>query len=145
MRDALRYFVNNGREIRYDVLLGFIPQLDEVLNWFKTENRMMRFVGSSILLIYDAEQINTLAPSEHHNGCISSRFPSCAESNSHKMRPLRPPSEAIVRVGLIDFAHTCSLQEDQIDANYIFGAENVRNILSELCSEKKEKQFLEEL
>ncbi len=259
IREALLLFVNNGREIRYDVLRAFIPLVDEVLTWFKTENHMMRFVGSSILLIYDAEdkqwgimphhrhlhhvtprrkseprphrdksthseeephtsrasydeqsegdtvslptylspntrdsdswstvsesplpsprtsdadkltisnhrssprqsaqesntnhvpalidlreQINSVGQSASNEASVSPRSRARAASNSHKHFKRHNASK--VRVGLVDFAHTSALQENQLDDDYIFGAENVLSILGELCADEKDKNFEE--
>jgi Ca2+-binding EF-hand superfamily protein len=263
IREALLLFVNNGREIRYDVLRAFIPLVDEVLTWFKTENHMMRFVGSSILLIYDAEdkqwgilphhrhlhhvpsrrrseprphhervnthsedgphttremysdesesgdavslpnhlssppntrdsdswstvsdsplpsprtsdgskptlsnhrsspqqsahesntnhipalvdlreQISSLGQSASNEASVSPRSRARAASNSHK--PFARSNAQKLRVGLVDFAHTSALQEDQTDDDYIYGAENLLTILGQLCTEEKDKTFEE--
>lgn len=258
IREALLLFANNGREIRYDVLRAFIPLVDEVLTWFKTENHMMRFVGSSILLIYDAEdkqwgivphhrhlhhvkphrrkseprphrekmiarseegphttremyedsesgdavslpshlspvtrdedswstvsdsplpsprtmdgdkptisnhrsspqqdsntnhipalvdlkeQLSSLGQNASNEASVSPRTRARAASNSHK--PFTRPNASKVRVGLVDFAHTSALQENQLDDDYIFGAENVLTLLGELCLEEKDKNFEE--
>lgn len=259
IREALLLFANNGRELRYDVLRAFIPLVDEVLAWFKTENHMMRFVGSSILLIYDAEdkhwgivphhrhlhhvpsrrrseprphhekestyseegpftaremysdesesgdavslpshlsppdrrdsdawstasdsslpspptadgtkptlsnhrtspqlesntnhvpaltdlreQITQIGQTASSDASASPRTRARAASNSRK--PFARPNAHKLRVGLVDFAHTSALQENQLDDDYIYGAENLLTILGELCADEKDKTFEE--
>jgi hypothetical protein len=54
IKDAFCLFVTNGIHTCYEILSAFLPHLREILAWFENQH-YSRFVGSSILLLYDGE------------------------------------------------------------------------------------------
>lgn len=54
IKDAFCLFVTNGIHTYYEILSAFLPHLREILAWFENQH-YSRFVGSSILLLYDGE------------------------------------------------------------------------------------------
>ena len=48
-------FLDNGTEIRYDLLPGILEKLNEIKEWFATQTTFKLF-ASSILLIYEGYQ-----------------------------------------------------------------------------------------
>lgn len=44
--------MENGHRLRYEVARAFLPKLKQILAYFETQ-KDFRFVGSSILLIYE--------------------------------------------------------------------------------------------
>jgi Ca2+-binding EF-hand superfamily protein len=52
MENALKSFMENGHRLRYEVARAFLPKLKQILAYFESQ-KDFRFVGSSILLIYE--------------------------------------------------------------------------------------------
>jgi len=54
MRSALVEFLDNGDEIRFEIIEAWLPKLKAILCWFEHQT-LFHFYSSSILLIYDAK------------------------------------------------------------------------------------------
>eukprot|EP01123_Difflugia_compressa_P012182 TRINITY_DN5119_c0_g1_i1.p1 TRINITY_DN5119_c0_g1~~TRINITY_DN5119_c0_g1_i1.p1 ORF type:complete len:444 (-),score=67.81 TRINITY_DN5119_c0_g1_i1:36-1292(-) len=57
MEAALRSFFHNGIQFRDDLVMEVLPQLYDILEWFKVQ-RIFRFYGSSILFVYDGANVD---------------------------------------------------------------------------------------
>jgi len=56
MEAAIRSFYHNGTIFRNDLVEEVLPQLYDILEWFKAQ-RIFRFYGSSVLFVYDGANV----------------------------------------------------------------------------------------
>jgi len=57
MLEALKIYFNNGERIQYGAITAMLPFLMKLKAWFETQT-IFRFVGSSILFLYDGKSLN---------------------------------------------------------------------------------------
>jgi len=57
MEAAIRSFYHNGIIFRNDLVGEVLPQLYDILEWFKAQ-RIFRFYGSSVLFVYDGANVD---------------------------------------------------------------------------------------
>ena len=106
MSDVLNNYLNtaeNDPEAVQVIADCFLDQLSEILALFRSQKKFHMF-GSSLLFVYDAEAIL--------------RF--CETRDKDALRDA-------TRLRMIDFAHV--FLEDCVDANYVFGVENIGRVL----------------
>ncbi|NXC23445.1 IP6K3 kinase, partial [Campylorhamphus procurvoides] len=121
---ALRQFLSTGNRLRSELLEPIVLRLRALLSVIRKQSSY-RFYSSSLLIIYEGQELKeSAAPSEHH-------FP------FPKTSPCR------VDVRMIDFAHTTfkgskssPTPYDGPDHGYIFGLENLIKILQSLSEGK---------
>ena len=119
--DALTFFFHNGRNLRRDVVNGVIQQLEQILVWFQHQHQL-HFYCSSLLIIYDGTpKIDNTTTDRGIDISARSSLPSTTTSSSS-------PSVDVVKVKMIDFAHTLP-SPGGIDVGYIVG---LRNLISNL-------------
>uniref|UniRef100_A0A8C5LFV2 Kinase n=1 Tax=Jaculus jaculus TaxID=51337 RepID=A0A8C5LFV2_JACJA len=118
-RQALSQFLHNGRRLRTELLEPILRQLRALLTVIRSQSSY-RFYSSSLLIIYDGQESPERTPGGLH--------PQKAHSGPAK-----------VDIRMIDFAHTTykgSCNEHTTyegpDPGYIFGLENLINILQNL-------------
>ncbi|XP_053562833.1 inositol hexakisphosphate kinase 3 isoform X5 [Bombina bombina] len=127
-RNALYQYLHNGYLLRNDLLEPIISQLKSLRSVIEGQGSY-RFYSSSILIVYDGE--GTTRKNDHsflQNKLASSE---CQGMNSGK-----------VDVKMIDFAHTifkgsrnCPAMYEGPDQGYIFGLENLINILQSMTGD----------
>jgi len=123
MKEALSLFINNGCEMQYNTFAALNSKLKRLLKWFQQQTAF-RFIGSSILFIYDAQPppIDTGTP----------------------ITPQQIANTATVK--LVDFAHTWELtEESSIDQDYIYGLTNLITLLEDIYTERRDESLPEEL
>ncbi|XP_077017630.1 inositol hexakisphosphate kinase 3 isoform X2 [Tamandua tetradactyla] len=126
-RQALYQFLHDGTRLRIELLEPILSQLQALLSVIRCQSSY-RFYSSSLLLIYDGQELPGRTP-----------------DGSHPQRPLqtapRGSSRGLAKVDIrmIDFAHTTykgSWNEhttyDGPDPGFIFGLENLIHILQDI-------------
>ncbi|XP_039712206.1 inositol hexakisphosphate kinase 3 [Pteropus medius] len=130
-RQALYQFLHNGTRLRTELLEPIQRQLQALLSVIRSQSSY-RFYSSSLLIIYDGQELmeRTLG-GQHPQEALQT-----AHSNS-------PGGLAKVDIRMIDFAHTTykgSWNEhttyDGPDPGYIFGLENLIQILQDIQEKK---------
>lgn len=131
-KDAIKEFLFNGRESRFDVIRPYLTQLGKLLTVMEHQSAY-RFYNTSLLLIYEGD----VSESED-NTCYSTNV------DKDDQRPTidAKPSRTNVRVRMIDFAHVQSINENMnselrqvLDESYLFGLRSVIRILEEILEE----------
>jgi len=113
---ALVEFLDNGDEIRFEIIEAWLPKLKAILCWFEHQT-LFHFYSSSILLIYDAKGSGT--------SCLRSGWGPLFLCSR---RP-RPASD----VRLVDFAHAEPALT--LDENYLFGLRTLLEMLEGIANE----------
>lgn len=125
LTDILTFFLTDESGVRCDVALRFQHMIEHILKQFET-NTSFRFIGSSILLIYDNDN---RAPYQ-----LWAR----ALRNLHRINPNVRVSEQLLAgltrrtscdVRMIDFAHWSYLPENTRDEGYIIGLKTILKAL----------------
>lgn len=121
--EGLKLFFYNGQSYRRDVLVSCVDQLERLLVWFRSQNKL-HFYCSSILITYDGL---------HHQ---FSRSRSLASPSAPRAREA---ADELVQIKMIDFAHTISSTETEslrsIDEGYILGLVNLLGFLRLILEE----------
>jgi len=102
MEAALRSFFHNGVHFRNDLVTEVLPQLYDILEWFKAQ-RIFRFYGSSILFVYDGAN----------------------------------EDRAVIKVKMVDFAHTVRIRDGGKDDSYKYGLATLIDILENMVGRKR--------
>ncbi|XP_024413793.2 inositol hexakisphosphate kinase 3 [Desmodus rotundus] len=126
-RRALYQFLHDGTRLRTELLGPIQHQLQALLLVIRSQSSY-RFYSSSLLIIYDGQELLERAPGGPH--------PQEAAQTAHGSSPRGFPK---VDIRMIDFAHTTykgSRSEhttyDGPDPGYIFGLENLIQILQDI-------------
>jgi hypothetical protein len=133
LSDVLSFFLTDESGFRADIALRFYSNLEVLLQRFLDENRSYRFIGSSILLIYDND-----------NQAPYSRWARAIEANTKLGRNdlywLRRRTRLAVRV--VDFAHIGPLPPgQQRDEGFITGLNSILNALRTIIAAEKRGVF----
>ncbi|XP_007888692.1 inositol hexakisphosphate kinase 1 [Callorhinchus milii] len=142
--ETLHQFLHNGKYLRkdlFDAILQKLRNLKAVLE----KQASYRFYSSSLLIIYDGKErkadfrhkySETFVPQDNSTQETISPVPSSSSNGSPPMPKLD--------VRMIDFAHSTfrGFPDDQTvhdgpDKGYIFGLENLINILEEIQNENQ--------
>ena len=114
---ALRLYLNASTGMDRWLLADFLRELRTIRSWFD-EQRAYMFYATSLLLVYDAQQLET-----------------ATAANSGGVGVGQPRSNNNVRVRMIDFAHVYPAHGEQ-DANYLHGLENLIRIFQDFQHEE---------
>ncbi|XP_017525275.1 inositol hexakisphosphate kinase 3 [Manis javanica] len=126
-RQALYQFLHDGTRLRTELLEPIQHQLQALLSVIKSQSSY-RFYSSSLLIIYDGQELLERTPRGLH--------PQEAPQTTHSSSPVGLTK---VDIRMIDFAHTTykgSWNEhttyDGPDLGYILGLENLIQILQDI-------------
>jgi Inositol polyphosphate kinase len=133
LSDVLSFFLTDESGFRTDIALRFYSNLEVLLQRFLDENRSYRFIGSSILLIYDND-----------NQAPYSRWARAIEANTklgrNDLYRLRRRTRLAVRV--VDFAHIGPLPPgQQRDEGFVTGLNSILNALRSIITAEKRGIF----
>nr|KAF6505588.1 inositol hexakisphosphate kinase 3 [Rousettus aegyptiacus] len=130
-RQALYQFLHNGTRLRTELLEPIQRQLQALLSVIRSQSSY-RFYSSSLLIIYDGQELTERT--------LDGQHPQEALQTTHSNSP---GGIAKVDIRMIDFAHTTykgSWNEqttyDGPDPGYIFGLENLIQILQDIQEKK---------
>ena len=131
-KDAIKEFLFNGRESRFDVIRPYLTQLGKLLTVMEHQSAY-RFYNTSLLLIYEGD----VSESED-NTCYSTNVDKDDQRPAIDLKP----SRTNVGVRMIDFAHVQCINENLnsefrqvLDESYLFGLRSVIRILEEILEE----------
>ncbi|KAJ8315897.1 hypothetical protein KUTeg_006555 [Tegillarca granosa] len=146
-KDSLRAFLNNGCELRTDLLASIVRRLEE-LRVAISKQDTFRFYSSSLLIMYDGGSksgLSTVLPKSEHHSVLhsdesneSNASTTSSDNDSKNINSASAPRNRhwkgsnIVDVRMIDFAHSThdGFEGDLTthsgpDHGYIFGLENL--------------------
>lgn len=116
------YFLNlRNVPDRIHLIDQIIWNLEKLLEWFSRQ-KSVNFYSSSILIAFDGER---------------TKYPASFRKNSKKdaIKPVVNQRDDVV-VRMIDFPHTYfDMDNDSLDANYMFGLQNLIKVFQELKEE----------
>ncbi|XP_030384266.1 inositol polyphosphate multikinase [Scaptodrosophila lebanonensis] len=114
--------IDNGVDI---VLHEVLRQLENIHGWFRRQT-LLHFYASSLLISYDFAQLQHAGSKSLHNGYFRKEERTDISSDME-------PSEWI-RVRMIDFAHVYPASPVELDHNYLFGLENLINVIQSILN-----------
>ncbi|KAM8718129.1 hypothetical protein ACLKA7_004780 [Drosophila subpalustris] len=116
---ALFFNVRDAPGQEQTLLREVLRQLRSIRSWFRRQ-RLLHFYASSLLICYDFEQLQRLEK-PLHNGYHPSEAVAPA-----------PAPDQWIRVRCIDFAHIFPAPDAQPDHNYMFGLQNLIDIVESM-------------
>ncbi|XP_065364597.1 inositol polyphosphate multikinase [Calliphora vicina] len=147
LRDTIRKFLNAEHKVCRPLVQEVLKQLYRIREWFKHQT-VLHFYASSLLIIYDCEALD-LVQQAQQNGTLLTNGDADAQLKCSNHINSNPPNdekclehithnytqatilEDFVKVRMIDFAHVFPAEDGQLDSNYLFGLENLIQILEE--------------
>lgn len=126
---ALALFVANNQE----VAKGIIENLQQIKHWFENVNHFRyRFISSSLLIIHEpSSSIKSSSPNLSIPGHQpQSKSPLVGVDLAHNDEQNEIPPKIIVK--MIDFAHVYDNNQEKLDANYLFGLNNLIQHLNQV-------------
>lgn len=138
-RTTIEQFLHCRETCQWPVLLNqLLQQLHAIRDWFN-EQRTLHFYASSLLIAYDYENLQPFIKS--HNSARSLPRDTSAVIPGDSKEYFYDAFSSItslsksdnirqfIKVRMIDFAHVYPSIDRSADANYMFGLENLINIL----------------
>lgn len=132
-KDAIKTFLFNGMESRYDIIEPYLVQLRKLLNVMEQQSSY-RFYNTSLLLIYEGDVSKT-----DHSAIY------CKDNREDDQKETAAPRKSMrpnVGVRMIDFAHVQYNNQNMnselrqvLDEGYLFGLRSVIRILEETLEE----------
>lgn len=126
-RQTLYQFLHDGTRLRIELLEPILHRLRALLSVIRSQSSY-RFYSSSLLIIYDGQELPERTPGRLHPQEAPQKAPGSA-----------PGGLAKVDIRMIDFAHTTykgswdeHTTHDGPDPGYIFGLENLIGILQDI-------------
>ncbi|XP_062043426.1 inositol hexakisphosphate kinase 3 [Lepus europaeus] len=126
-RQTLHQFLHDGTRLRTELLEPILSQLQALLSVIKSQSSY-RFYSSSLLIIYDGQQLPERPPGSRH-----------PQEASGEARAGPQGGLPRVDIRMIDFAHTTykgskdgHTTYDGPDPGYIFGLQNLIGILQDI-------------
>lgn len=150
LRNTITLFLNAQHKGSQPLIKEVLQQLYRIREWFRIQT-VLHFYASSLLIVYDYDALE-LVQYEHaqQNGSVlinggdaqppcsnnlKTHYNNLTSSNSvlNSFTSESPESafkaEDFVKVRLIDFAHVFQAEDNQLDSNYLFGLENLIQII----------------
>lgn len=152
LKEAIKIFLNAQTSVCQPLVREVLRQLNDIRTWFR-EQKLLHFYASSLLIVYDHSVLQTLTNAQSNNSMsrMQQLLNGNADTTTHicsvnEMDPLPPTPpkdkahsdikytylEDYVKVKMIDFAHVFPSKSGTIDTNYLFGLENLINILEDI-------------
>ncbi|NXC69987.1 IP6K2 kinase, partial [Anhinga anhinga] len=140
-KEALYQFFHNGKYLRRELFESVIKKLTELKSVLEKQESY-RFYSSSLLIIYDGKERQEVAVDSDPEDLEDLSEESSDESaGAYAYKP----TASTVDVRMIDFAHTtCKYYgEDSVvhegqDTGYVFGLQNLIDIIKEIRDESSE-------
>lgn len=140
-KEALYQFFHNGKYLRRELFESVIKKLTELKSVLEKQESY-RFYSSSLLIIYDGKERQEVAVDSDPEDLEDLSEESSDESaGAYAYKP----TASTVDVRMIDFAHTtCKYYgEDSVvhegqDTGYVFGLQNLIDIIKEIRDENSE-------
>ncbi|KAM7348413.1 inositol phosphate kinase 2 [Cochliomyia hominivorax] len=148
LRETIRKFLNAEHKVCQPLIRELLKQLYAIREWFK-QQKLLHFYASSLLIVYDCEALTVIQQQAQQNGLLLTNGDIEAQINSSSEHiNSNPPIKDhyfpynnktpltnlknFVKVRMIDFAHVFPAENGQLDNNYLFGLENLIEIVEEL-------------
>uniref|UniRef100_A0A1A9W937 Kinase n=1 Tax=Glossina brevipalpis TaxID=37001 RepID=A0A1A9W937_9MUSC len=140
--ETIQLFLQCQKIVCWPLVQELLTQLYAIRDWFN-EQRLFHFYASSLLIVYDYETVQSLSK-KTQNGSRNILPNGNAQNNSSdsKYDDLPPNPVSLVRhvqnippyvkVRMIDFAHVFPAPDGSPDTNYIFGLQNLINIIENI-------------
>lgn len=127
LQDVLTFFLTDETGVRTDVALRFQTAVEQILEEFEKRNRQYRFIGSSILLIYDNDN---RAPYMHWARALRKLHTIAPHVRLSEDQICGLTRRTRCDVRMIDFAHTGPMPAGAVrDEGYIMGLHTILKAL----------------